>query len=71
METTLDLEGGKYTVVYNSDGHPKEILRFGDDWITPYRMDNGHIQLAVALLNAQNSLSELRQEHILLNYRTS
>ena len=50
METILDLEDGKYTVVYNSDGYPKEILRFGEPWITHNKMDNGHNQLAVALM---------------------
>ena len=49
METTLELEDGKYTVVYNKDDYPKEILKFGLPWITPDKMDNGHKQLAVAL----------------------
>lgn len=57
METILSLEDGKYTVVYNEDGYPKEILRFGEPWITHDKMDNGHNQLAVALLQTIEELN--------------
>jgi len=56
METTLSLDDGKYTVVYNEDEYPKEILRFGQPWVTHDNMDNGHIQLAVALLQTSEEL---------------
>ena len=56
METTLSLDDGKYTVVYNEDEYPKEILRFGQPWITHDNMDNGHTQLALALLKVTDEL---------------
>ena len=56
METTLSLEGGKYTVVYNEDGYPKEVLRYDLPWITKNEIDNAHIALAVALGNAIEEL---------------
>jgi hypothetical protein len=56
METTLSLEGVKYTVVYNEDEYPKEMLRFGEPWITQDEMDNGHNQLALALLKVTDEL---------------